>query len=590
MIRFAHGTDLAKLDALPGVTPVGTPSTIASATLEQGADRVPGRAAGDAPGRARHVRAAGHRGPLAPRERHPAGTRRGGGGLVRGRRAPRRGDEGHGRRRRRQHRRRSPWSASPTPPTRASTRRRRPGLIWVLPATLQQVEKIPSETEEVVGLRVGRPVRQRHRPGRAGGLQRLPHHHRAVPGRAGHHLASRSTRRWRATTGCSGCCSALFGIIALIAALYAIANVTAARVLVQRRDIAMLGALGFTPGQVVWALLVEQTALGVAATAVGLAGAWAATRSARVHRPAGRHPGRAHARCPRCWMALAAAVTVATVAVATVVPAWRAGRVSPVAAVAATPPRGRLSRLARVGLLVRLPVPLVLGARDAFTRRLPAALTIVGVAIPMAMITIALTCWTTLDGFSSDPGRIDLAAALTVYPGSESIQAEQAQLARDPQIAADYPGAEFDTLLPGATAHLHRPRDGHLEPPLPVRRRPGRDVRLLQRGDRRPGPARPAALQRRRLGRGHRRRRPDDLPHRRPRPSTPTTTATSSTSASTRSRFNGAAGRAPVLQPRAQARRQPGRRPAGSCCGCRATASRSSRPPTRPTASAWSGS
>ena len=70
----------------------------------------------------------------------------------------------------------------------------------------------------------------------------------------------------------------------------------------------------------------------------------------------------------------------------------------------------------------------------------------------MAMITIALTCWTTLDGFTSDPGRIDLAAALTVYPGSESIHAEQAQLARDPQIAADYPGAEFDTLLPGATA------------------------------------------------------------------------------------------------------------------------------------------
>ena len=213
----------------------------------------------------------------------------------------------------------------------------------------------------------------------------------------------------------------------------------------------MLGALGFTPGQVVWALLVEQTALGVAASALGLIVGVGRDQDARVHRPPEWHPG-----CPN--------------ALARVVdgprrgghgrdrrgrdrgPGLAGGRVSPVAAVAASPPRGRLSRLARVGLLVRLPVPLVLGARDAFTRRLPAALTIVGVALPMAMITIALTCWTTLDGFTSDPGRIDLAAALTVYPGSESIHAEQAQLARDPQIAADYPGAEFDTPLPGDNA------------------------------------------------------------------------------------------------------------------------------------------
>ncbi len=114
----------------------------------------------------------------------------------------------------------------------------------------------------------------------------------------------------------------LFGIIALIAALYAIANVTASRVLVQRRDIAMLGALGFTPGQVVRALLVEQTALGVAASAVGLIGAWAAIRSpAFIGNPNGIPV--ALTPLPALWMALAAAVTVATVAVATVVPAWR---------------------------------------------------------------------------------------------------------------------------------------------------------------------------------------------------------------------------------------------------------------------------
>ena len=325
-----------------------------------------------------------------------------------------------------------------------------PGLIWAQQGLVNHVEPTASETTEVVPLRLDDPsaagtgqVSQEVFDAYNGAGESSPFERITTSQQVQNSMASNDRLL--------GVLLALFGIIALIAALYAIANVTAARVLVQRRDIAMLGALGFTPGQVVWALLVEQTALGVAATAVGLAVAWAAIRTPAFIGPPDGIPV-ALTPLPALWMALAAAVTVATVAVATVVPAWRAGRVSPVAAVAASPPRGRLSRLARIGLLVRLPVPLVLGARDSFTRRLPAGLTIVGVAIPMAMITIALTCWTTLDGFTSDPGRIDLAAALTVYPGSESIQAEQAQLTRDPQLAADYPGAQFDTLLPGETA------------------------------------------------------------------------------------------------------------------------------------------
>jgi putative ABC transport system permease protein len=447
MIRFAHGTDLAKLAALPGVTTVGAPSVIAPATLEQSAGESPVELRAMLPAEpalsAPLVTAgswlrAGDRAPGAVVEASFAAAAH----LRVGMRIAVAGVDGN--------------TATITVVGLAYTTdqgfypQATPGLIWVLPATLQQVEKVPSETEEMVGLRLGDPS--------ANGIgQVVQEVYNAYHTTSERSPVEQVTTRQQVETSMAsndrllGLLLALFGIIALIAALYAIANVTAARVLVQRRDIAMLGALGFTPGQVVWALLAEQTALGAAATAVGLAGAWAATRSPAFIGPPGGIPV-ALTPLPAAWIALAAAGTIGTVAVATVVPAWRAGRVSLVAAVAASPPRGRLSRLARIGLLVRLPAPLVLGARDSFTRRLPAVLTIVGVAIPMAMITIALTCWTTLDGFSSDPGRIDLAAALTVYPGSESIHAEQAQLARDPQIAADYPGAEFDTLLPGATA------------------------------------------------------------------------------------------------------------------------------------------
>src|SRR6202012_3047291 len=66
---------------------------------------------------------------------------------------------------------------------------------------------------------------------------------------------------------------ALFGIIALVAAACAIANVTAGRVLVQRQDIAMLKALGVTPGPVVRMLVTAQTARGAHCTLLGCPGA-----------------------------------------------------------------------------------------------------------------------------------------------------------------------------------------------------------------------------------------------------------------------------------------------------------------------------
>jgi putative ABC transport system permease protein len=451
-IRFAHGTDLAKLAALPGVKAVGTPSVIASATLEQGATESPVELRAMAPTEpamsaplvteGSWLRAAdaspGHAGAVVEATFAAAAH------LRVGMKIKVVGVDG--------------TAATVTVVGLAYTAdqgfypQTTPGLIWVLHPTLSRVEQVASETEVVVGLRVADPSAN----GMGQVVQEVYNAYQNPTAAEASPVeqvvtAQQVDASMASTDRLLGLLLGLFGIIALIAALYAIANVTASRVLVQRRDIAMLGALGFTPGQVVRALLVEQTALGAAATAVGLVGAWAAIRTPAFIGPPDGVPV-ALTPLPALWMALAAVITVGTIAVATVVPAWRAGRVSPVAAVAAFPPRGRLSRLARVGLLVRLPVPLVLGARDSFTRRLPAILTIVGVAIPMVMITIALTCWTTLDGFTNDPARIDLAAALTVYPGSESIQAEQAQLADDPQIQADYPGAEFDTLLPADNA------------------------------------------------------------------------------------------------------------------------------------------
>jgi putative ABC transport system permease protein len=257
----------------------------------------------------------------------------------------------------------------------------------------------------------------------------------------------------------------LFGIIALLAAPCAIANVTAGRVLMQRQDIAMLKALGFTPGQVVRMLVVEQTALGAVGAGLGLVAARILTSSEFLRPPDGTPVGLAP--LSGSWLVLIGVGTVLTVAVATIIPAWWAGTVSPLAAVQPSPPRGHLSLMARLGLLVHLPAPFVLGARDCLTRRLSAALTVLGLAIPMVMITIALTCWSTIDGFTRDPGRIGLAAAVTVSQGALDNKRTLALIGHDDQVLAYYPGAEFDTLLPGANGTFIARATGYSWRPYP---------------------------------------------------------------------------------------------------------------------------
>src|SRR5690242_11330099 len=321
-----------------------------------------------------------------------------------------------------------------------------PGLIWVQHRLLTQVEPNPSETQEIVGLRL-------HDSSTVATGQVVQTIWTLYNG-TGESSAVERYSTWQQVKDSMasndrllGLLLALFGIIALVAAPCAIANVTAGRVLVQRQDIAMLKALGFTPGQVVRMLLAEQTLLGAAGAALGLIAARIITSPRFVRPPGGTPVGLAP--LSGAWMALICAGTVLTVAIATVIPAWWAGRVSPVAAVQPSPPRGHLSLIARLSLLFHLPAPLVPGARDSLTRRLSAALTVFGLAIPMSMITSALTCWSTIDAFTSDPGKIGLASAVAVSQGGLDNKQMLTLIGHDRQVRAAYPGAQFVTLLPG---------------------------------------------------------------------------------------------------------------------------------------------
>ncbi len=348
----------------------------------------------------------------------------------------------------------------------------------------------------------------------------------------------------------------------------------------------MLKTLGFTPAQVAGVIVAEHAAIGAAGIGAGLAAERLLTAALL---DSGHGVVTAATPVPAPWALLIAGGTELAVMLATALPGWRASRVSPVAAATPSLPRGHLSRLARTALESRLPPSIVLGARGAFVRRLPAALTIGGLAIPMLMITIGLGFWSTLDDVQQHPADIGLAAALTVSPGALSTAQAGQLVDRDRDVAAVYPSVKLPALLPGETTTITTLGMGTSERPYPFHvaqgrlyRAPGEAVAsqgLLGLAHLRVGGLRPDAH----------RRRPGDLPHRRPdhrarvrRPG-----------AGLRPGHAGRGGRgraAGVLQPGAAARRAAGRRPGRGCCVPQATGWTSRKPPARRLSSTWCGS
>ncbi len=319
-----------------------------------------------------------------------------------------------------------------------------PGLIWVLPALLERVEPDRAHTEEIVGLRIADPE--------ATGLVVQE----VVTQLGSSSVGSVST--WQQVEQSMarrdpllGLLLALFGLVALGAAVLAIVNVTSGRVLVQQAELGMLQTLGFTPVQVMAMLTAEHAALTCAGIAAGLV-------AARLLTPVllGSVPGvtAAGTAVPSGWALLIVVGTFGSVVLATAVPSWRAGRVWPVAAVRAGPPRGHLSRLAATAMAARMPPAMVLGARAAFVRRTSAVLTIVGLAVPMLMITIGLGFWATLHEVQRHPAEIGMAASLTVGPGPLSWSEASALIGKDPDVQTAYPCVKAVALAPGETTTI----------------------------------------------------------------------------------------------------------------------------------------
>ncbi|MEE1755398.1 ABC transporter permease [Streptomyces sp. SP18CS02] len=247
----------------------------------------------------------------------------------------------------------------------------------------------------------------------------------------------------------------LFGLGALIAAALAVFGAISTRVRGHLRDISVLKAIGFTPGQLVRVFLVQHLAFAVLGAT--LAAVIVETLGSRV-------PGRL-GDAIATWQGLpghtAALLAVPVAAVlfigaTTCLAAWRAGRVPPVPVLpAAASAGGGLSAPARRALGLRVPPVLVLGWHRAFARGRRAPATIVRLALPLLLITVALGAWSTIERFDSRPEQLGLAAPLTAR-AEEGVDDREARtlLTRDNRVAAVHPGLEVAALVPGQTGTI----------------------------------------------------------------------------------------------------------------------------------------
>ncbi|MEU4873480.1 FtsX-like permease family protein [Streptomyces sp. NPDC021608] len=318
----------------------------------------------------------------------------------------------------------------------------RPGLVWALPSA------VPDPRGEVIGLRLSDP----------GDTDYLVQRAVTVLGSGTVDEVSTWQQARAEAQGDNrllGQVLALFGLGALVAAGLAVHGAIATRIRGHLRDISVLKAIGFTPGQVVRVFLFQHLAY-------ALLGAVAA--AALISALGSRVPGR-FGDAVGVWQGLpatpAALVAVPAGAVlfigaTTGLAAWRAGRVPPVPV-----PRpvgaagGALSGVARRALGLRLPPALVLGWHKAFARRPRSLATVARLALPLLLIVVAMSAWTTIDRFRSSPEQVGLPAALSVRADSGLSGPDAlAVLERDPQVAAAYPGAQVAALVPGQTATI----------------------------------------------------------------------------------------------------------------------------------------
>ena len=228
-----------------------------------------------------------------------------------------------------------------------------------------------------------------------------------------------------------------FGLFALAAAVLIMTNSISGAVLAQFRDIGVLKALGFAGWQVAAVYLGQNLIMGLIGSLLGIA-----TGVALAPVPLNTLLRSLNA-APRLVFdpVLLGGVgfgVLLVVMVSTVWPARRGARVNTIQAITIgyELPSAKPSRLAALARAARLPIPIVIGVKDAFARRGRAAITLTSLLVGVISLVFSFELNAALDGYLRDPSLAGLVYDAWVSREDMSDSAARRILAQAPGVKA----------------------------------------------------------------------------------------------------------------------------------------------------------
>jgi putative ABC transport system permease protein len=316
-----------------------------------------------------------------------------------------------------------------------NTRDLAPGVAYVSPQTLAAIEPDPAWRLKVLGLRLREPADSRSFVEEA---------HVLLDNQLETSLEWQLLREL-ATFGnrINVLFLSFFSFLGLAAVGFIIANNIGGQVLAQYREIGLLKAIGFQPGQVTLLFLLEHLAVGLPAAVVGLA--LGTVAAPLFTSPIAHLLNTAPPTFLDFWLLLTIFTIIeGAVVLFTLVPAWHGGRIDTVQAISVgfAQTHRNASRFGRLAARLGLPPVIVLGVKDVFARPLRTAITIIGLLLTIQVAIFAVGARTTLAKlgenrvyFQGTPADVRLArhfvpddAVRTLLAGQEEVTGYYSEL------------------------------------------------------------------------------------------------------------------------------------------------------------------